>query len=167
MAGNALRGATSSHRRVPALQDSEIYTISRPSTYFCDMSVYRLGRHVVKEARALHRGFAARGGVRGFAPASLALPSTIMIIFRNALFNLLKRLSQVSARELPKVREYVAALGKVCAQLIFVISKKNMDFSLTLPTCISMQILILNEVAKRRTKVTTEFQMILTTRVIV
>ena len=67
MAGNALRGATSSHRRVPALQDSEIYTISRPSTYFCDMSVYRLGRHVVKEARALHRGFAARGGVRGFA----------------------------------------------------------------------------------------------------
>ena len=114
MAGNALRGATSSHRRVPALQDSEIYTISRPSTYFCDMSVYRLGRHVVKEARALHRGFAARGGVRGFAPASLALPSTIMIIFRNALFNIFKRLSQVSARELPKVREYVAALGKVC-----------------------------------------------------
>ena len=130
-------------------------------------TAYLLGRHVVKEARALHRGFAARGGVRGFAPASLALPSTIMIIFRNALFNIFKRLSQVSARELPKVREYVAALGKVCAQLIFVISKKNMDFSLTLPTCISMQILILNEVAKRRTKVTTEFQMILTTRVIV
>ena len=68
-AGNALHGATPSHRRVSELQDSEIHLVSRPRTCYCDMTAtaYLLGRHVVKEARALHRGFAARGGVRGFA----------------------------------------------------------------------------------------------------
>ena len=45
--------------------------------------------------------------------------------FCNALFKLFQRLSQVSARELPKVREYVAALGKVCDRFFLINLNEN------------------------------------------